>query len=75
MSSIEAVLDGRPARAPLVGREIRVPTSSLRAGRHRLRLSVSDFQETRNNENVLRILPNTRTVSVTVTVRARTTPD
>jgi len=67
--SIEAAFDGRLARAPLVGSEIRVSTASLRIGRHRLRLAVSDFQETRNNENVLRILPNTRTVSVTVTVR------
>jgi subtilisin family serine protease len=69
--SIEATLDGRPARAPLVGREIRVATRSLAAGRHRLRLELSDYQETRNNENVFRILPNTRVLTVTVTVAAR----
>ncbi len=69
--SIEATLDGKPARAPLVGREIRVPTTSLAAGRHRLQVTLADFQETRNNENVARILPNTRTLAVTVTVRAR----
>jgi len=67
--SLDATLDGRPARAQLVGREVRVPTAGLRAGRHRVRLSLADFQETHNNENALRILPNTRTVSVTVTVR------
>jgi len=71
VSSIEASVDGRAARAPLVGREVRVATSSLAAGRHRLRLTLSDFQETRNNENVLHILPNTRVVSVTVTVKPR----
>ena len=71
VSSIEATLDGRPARAPLVGSEIRVATASVAAGRHRLRVALSDFQETRNNENVMRILPNTRTVSVNVTIVAR----
>ena len=40
-----------------------------RSGRHRLRVELSDYQETRNNENVLRILPNTRVVSARVTVR------
>ena len=37
VSSIEATLDGREARAPLVGREIRVATGCLAPGRHRLR--------------------------------------
>ena len=68
VSSIEATLDGRGARAPLVGREIRVATGPLAPGSHRLRLALSDFQETRNNENVARILPNTRIVSATVTI-------
>jgi hypothetical protein len=71
VSSIEARLDGREARAPLVGREIHVATGSLAPGRHRLRLALSDFQETRNNENVARILPNTRIVSATVTIVPR----
>jgi subtilisin family serine protease len=71
VSSIEATLDGSPARAPLVGRQIRVATGSLAPGRHRLRVALSDFQETRNNENVLRILPNTRVLSVVVTIVAR----
>jgi hypothetical protein len=69
--SIGATVDGRAARAPLVGNEIRVATASVAAGRHRLRVALSDFQETRNNENVARILPNTRTVSLTVTIVAR----
>jgi subtilisin family serine protease len=69
--SLEATLDGRSARVRLVGSEIRIPTASLGAGRHRLRVSLADFQETRNNENVSRILPNTRVVSAVVTVIAR----
>ena len=69
--SIGATVDGRAARAPLVGNEIRVATASVAAGRHRLRVALSDFQETRNNENVARILPNTRTVALTVTIVAR----
>ena len=48
---------------------IRVATGRLSAGRHRLRLRVSDYQETKNTENVLRILPNTRTFTATFTVR------
>ena len=48
---------------------ILVPTASLAPGRHRLRVELSDYQETRNMENVARILPNTRVVSARVTVR------
>ena len=67
--SIEASLDGRPVRARLRGNVISVSTSGTTAGRHRLRVEVSDYQETRNMENVARILPNTRVVSAAVTVR------
>ena len=67
--SIEATLDGKATRARLVGSEIRIPTAAVDAGRHRLQVSLADYQETRNNENVTRILPNTRTVTVQVTVR------
>ena len=69
--SIEATLDGRPARARPAGSEIRIPTTGLSVGRHRLRIELADYQETRNNENVTRILPNTRVVTAWVTVRAR----
>lgn len=71
VSSIDATVDGRAARAPLVDREIRIPTGSFALGRHRLRVELSDFQETRNNENVARILPNTRVISTTVTIVPR----
>jgi subtilisin family serine protease len=69
--SIEATLDGRPAPARPAGSEIRLPTTRLSAGRHKLRIELADYQETRNNENVTRILPNTRVVTAWVTIRAR----
>ena len=46
-----------------------IPTADLSRGTHRLRLTVSDYQEAKNMENVGPILPNTRTFSATVTVR------
>ena len=67
--SLEATIDGQPARALLREGTIRVPTASLAPGEHRLRVELADYQETRNMENVARILPNTRVVAARVTVR------
>ena len=44
-------------------------SKTLSTGRHRVVLQVSDFQESRNMEDVGPILPNTRTVSTTFRVR------
>jgi subtilisin family serine protease len=63
-ASIAARIDGRTRRATLQGGVVSVDTTGLSTGSHRLSLRVSDFQETRNNENVSRILPNTRTLSL-----------
>ncbi len=38
-------------------------------GRHSLVLTVADYQETKNTEDVAKILPNTATLRATVTVR------
>jgi hypothetical protein len=46
-----------------------VPRAGLQAGRHRLVVSVSDYQEAKNMEDVRRILPNTRVLRTTFTVR------
>jgi subtilisin family serine protease len=51
------------------GGRIRVPIGSLTLGRHRVMLQVSDYQECKNMENALRILPNTTVVSAPFTVR------
>jgi subtilisin family serine protease len=47
---------------------IRVPLRSTGRGRHRLVLRVSDYQESKNMENVPRILPNTTTLTTTFSV-------
>ena len=67
--SLEATLDGRRARTMLRAGLIRVPTTSLAPGRHAIRIEVADYQETRNMENVGRILPNTRVLTAGVTIR------
>jgi hypothetical protein len=69
--SLEATLDGRTVGARLVGNEVRISTVGVKPGTHPLRLSVADYQETRNMENVARILPNTRVLTASVTIRRR----
>jgi subtilisin family serine protease len=68
-ASIRASVDGQPVGAPLRRGVIRLQTGGLSPGPHRLRLRVSDYQETKNTENVARILPNTRTLTGTFTIR------
>jgi hypothetical protein len=67
--SIRVSVDGSSTRTTLRGARLSIPTSSLGAGAHRLRVRVSDFQESKNTENVARILPNTRWITATFTVR------
>ena len=50
---------------------VSVTTKGLRPGRHVLRLQVSDYQESRNMENVPPILPNTRVLRTTIVVTPR----
>ena len=68
--SLEATLDGHAVTARLQGNEVRVSTVGVTPGRRRLRLRLADYQETRNMENVARILPNTRVLTAWVQVRA-----
>lgn len=70
-ASLEATIDGRSVTARLVGSEVRISTVGIAPGARRLRLSLADYQETRNMENVARILPNTRVLTARVTVRRR----
>ena len=69
--SLEATVDGRSVRATLRGGIVTVSTAGLAVGEHRLRVELADYQETRNMENVGRILPNTRVVAARVTVARR----
>ena len=73
-TSLEATFDGRETPVRLRGATVRIGTDGLAPGRHRLRLQLSDYQETRNNENVTRILPNTRVVSAGSRSAARSAP-
>ena len=60
----------RPGRE-LLGAERRDPDPDgpLKRGTHRLRVQVSDYQESRNMENVPPILPNTRVLDARIVVR------
>ncbi|MEX2212347.1 MAG: S8 family serine peptidase [Gaiellaceae bacterium] len=63
-ASMDARIDGRLRSVTINRGIISVDTRGLAARGHRLVLVVSDYQETRNNENVSRILPNTRTLNL-----------
>jgi subtilisin family serine protease len=52
---------GELSRARYASGRIRVPLGGLARGRHTVTLQVSDHQESKNMENVPRILPNTTT--------------
>jgi hypothetical protein len=47
--------------------QVRLPALAL--GRHRLAFTVSDYQESKNNENGSAVLPNTRHVAASFSVR------
>jgi hypothetical protein len=62
-------VDGVEVAGRPLGEQLLVPLQSLSRGRHRLVVRASDFQETRNMEDVPRILPNTRELRTTFVVR------
>jgi len=67
-ASLVVEVDGQDRRSSFAGGSARVPTAGLRKGKHTLRFQVSDYQETRNMENVGQILPNTRIVQTSFVV-------
>jgi subtilisin family serine protease len=71
-ASIEVTVDGRgvqPAYSAVSGRAGIPLAKSLAAGRHRLVVTVSDYQESKNMEDVGPLLPNTRTFRATFILR------
>jgi hypothetical protein len=67
-----AKVDGRSAPNTSYSRargRLTVTLPTLAAGKHTLVLQVSDFQESKNMEDVARILPNTRTFRATFLTR------
>jgi hypothetical protein len=69
--SIVAVVDGTRREASFGDGAVQIDVGGLRPGRHALRLQVSDYQESRNTENVARILPNTRVLRATIVIPPR----
>ena len=67
-ASLVILVDGKERSAGLAGSRVRVQTGGLARGRHTLRFQVSDYQESRNMENVGPILPNTRIVETSFVV-------
>jgi subtilisin family serine protease len=68
--TLVARIDGRRVPPTSYSRStgrLRVGLPDLPAGRHTLTLQLSDYQESKNMEDVLRILPNTRTFRTTIT--------
>jgi hypothetical protein len=66
--SIVVTVDGH-TRTFAYDRGIASLQKNIAPGTHRVRLTVSDYQETKNMEDVGPILPNTRTQQATVVVR------
>ncbi len=67
-ASLVVSIDGAEQRATFSRGRVRISTTRLTKGAHVLRLQVSDYQETRNMENVGPILPNTRILTTTFVV-------
>ena len=64
-----AHIDGVGREITFADGKVRVNIRGFAPGRHRLQFQVSDFQETRNMENVAAVLPNTRRLQTTIVVR------
>ena len=60
-TAISARVDGRARGVASSNGIARISLNGLARGRHTLSLTLADFQEVKNNENVAGILPNTRT--------------
>lgn len=68
-TTIRATIDGVVRSATLSSGVLRISTNGVRRGHHRFRLQVSDYQESRNMENVAPILPNTRVLTTMIVIR------
>ena len=67
--SLRATLDGEDVGVRFRRGRARISTLLLGKGRHRLVFRASDYQEAKNMENTGPILPNTRQLNATFTVR------
>jgi hypothetical protein len=67
--SLRAKVDGRPVRLAYAHGVLSLRTRGLHAGKRSVVVTASDFQETKNMEDVGPVLPNTRVLHTTVTLR------
>jgi subtilisin family serine protease len=66
--SLQARIDGDFVPVTFGSGRARLSLAGDARGRHTLSFTASDYQETKNMENVARILPNTRTIRTTFVV-------
>jgi hypothetical protein len=64
-SSLTVEVDRSERSAVYAAGRVRIPLTGIGAGRHSLSVTVSDYQETKNMENVALVLPNTRVFATT----------
>jgi len=68
-ASLTARIGSVLVRVSFTAGRARISLGSLSRGRHLLTFSAADYQETKNQEGVARILPNTRTLRTSFVVR------
>jgi subtilisin family serine protease len=69
LRSFHAGVGGKPVRLAYAGGVLLLRTKGLRAGKQTVTVRASDYQETKNMEDVGPVLPNTRVLHTTVTLR------
>jgi hypothetical protein len=67
-ASLVVQVDGGEHPGSVATGRVLIPTAQLRKGRHTLRVQISDYQESRNMENVGAIMPNTRILTTSFVV-------
>jgi subtilisin family serine protease len=67
--SLHVRVDGKRARFTYSAGVLSIRTTGRRAGTYHVTVSASDYQETKNMEDVGRVLPNTRVLDTTFTLR------
>ena len=68
-TTLSTTVDGKNQTATYRGGRIEIAAGRLGDGKHRVGVTVSDYQEAKNMEDVGPILPNTRTYSASFRVR------
>jgi hypothetical protein len=67
--SLHAKVGGKPVRLRYADGVLLLRTNGLSAGRRAVTVSASDYQETKNMEDIGPVLPNTRVLHATVTLQ------